>query len=96
MSILFTGDRCRKDGGWERGNLSYCFAKRGAGIFIGKGLWIVLPDPESEGISMIREGAMDFFYFSFFMVGGGDIISYRKRGSRFFFCLWVPRHLRNH
>lgn len=45
---------------------------------------------------MIREGAMDFFYFGFFTAGGGDTISYRKRGSGFFFCLWVPRHLSNH
>lgn len=45
---------------------------------------------------MIREGAMDFFYFGFFTAGGGDTISYGKRGSRFFFCLWVPRRLSNH
>lgn len=42
---------------------------------------------------MIRDGAMDFYYFSFFTVGGGDTISYRKRDSRFFFCFRVPRRL---
>lgn len=68
------------------------------------GLWIVLPGSRDENgsnrrvkeNSMIRVGAMDFIYFSFFTEGGGDTISYRKRGSMFFFCLWVPRHLSNH
>lgn len=33
----------KEDDGWKRGNISYCFAKRGADIVIGNGLWIVLP-----------------------------------------------------
>lgn len=73
------------------------------GIFIGNGLWIVLPGSRDENGSnrrvkencMIREGARDFYFFSFFTVGGGDTISYRKRDSELFFCFWVPRRLSN-
>lgn len=42
---------------------------------------------------MIREGAMDFFCFGFFTVGGGDTISCRKRGSRLFLCFVGPKAL---
>lgn len=42
---------------------------------------------------MISEGALDLFCFSFFAESGGDTISYRRRGSGFFFLFVGPKTL---